>query len=154
MYHSCTVLLPPPFPPMTKKAHPFIISTTRRASLESTGSILTPVRLITSRMRGSSSVIAIRGARRLVYASGTRHIRIPIFIINRFLPHSRRFRRIASPEIRRRLMGWQRIRFLRSGEFRVAVLGLALPELPAGTPSRVAVVGGGTERLLSFVVAD
>lgn len=139
---------------MAKKTQSSIISITDRVSLESTGSILTPVRLITPRMRGSSSVIPIRGARRLGYASGPRHIRIPIFIINRFLPHSRRFRRVASPEICRRLMGWQRIGFLRCSEFRIAVLGLALPELSAGSPSRVAVVGGGTEGFLFFVVAD
>lgn len=51
-------------------------------------------------------------------------------------------------------MGREGIRLLSSSELGVAVLGLALPELPARGAGRVAVVGGWTEGFLFLVVAD
>lgn len=101
-------------------------------------------------MRRGSSLVPIRCMR-----ARTRHIRIiPIFVINRLVPHRRGVRRIRGSEVGRRLVGGQSVGLLCGSELVVAALGLALPESPAGRAGCVAVVGRGPEGFLFLVMPD
>lgn len=101
-----------------------------------------------------SSLVPIRIAITLRRTARTRHIRIPILVISRFVSNRRSVRSIRSSEVGGGLVGGQGVGLLCGSELRVAVLALALPEPATGRTGCVPVVGGGPEGFLFLVLPD